>query len=151
VFGSNNVGGLYDIKPDVKPHSAWGRVLYHARIAGRFVVFGGIAAAMLGSALFIGVFYFANPQEEVRARATKILGTQPLAMQLLGKNIRDVTQRQMNARQLQAFHLFPYVGRHVVEMNMVLQGNRSRGQVHVQFIKDGKDWTPIYLAIETNK
>jgi len=106
---------------------------------------------MTASAALMLEFYFFNPEAEVRERTTRLLQTQPHAMQLLGANFRDVTLQHAGSRGLQAHHHFPFFGKHVVSCSYVLQGARGRAQVHVEWNKDGDQWSLRYLRMDSGK
>jgi hypothetical protein len=149
--GSRGGGGLFgEMEDDRVPTTRLGKVGHAGAVVWRYVVGGGLILAMSGAAMMLGVYYFANPEAEVRARTTKILQGDPTALKLIGPHLMDVTLRTKGSRAMQAFHRWPYFGTHPVEMEYVLQGKNGRAFVMVQYMKSGSDWKPVYLHLDTN-
>jgi hypothetical protein len=152
--GKSGAASLFEVEADAPLSSVktrMGRARWRARLTGRYLVFGVLVLAMGASAALMVEYYFFNPEAEVRERTTRLLLTQPIALQVLGNHIRDVTLQHAGSRGLQAHHHFPYLGRHVVSCHYVLQGTRGRAQVHVQWLKDGDDWALQYLCLDSGK
>ena len=115
------------------------------------LVFGALVLTMTASAALMLVYYFFNLEKEVRERATRFLMHSPLTPQILGQHVHDVSLQHMGSRGMQAHHHFPWVGAHRVSCSYVLQGSRGRAQVHVEFEKNGKEWTLRYLELQSGK
>jgi len=139
------------VEEDRVPTTKMGMAAHRARLTGRYAVVGCLLVAMSASAVMIAEYLLFNPEKEVRERTTRILLNEPVAQQVLGKGIRDVSYEHMGARNMQAHHRFPFFGEHVVEMHYVLQGYKSRAQVHVQYMKDGHDWKLLYLSLDSSR
>lgn len=143
--------GLFDVDEDDRvPTTRVGRAMAGARTSYRYLFGGALVCVMGGAAFMLGVYYFYNPEAEVRARTRALLQSNPQALRYIGPQVIDVTLRTLGSRSMQAHHRYPYVGSHPVEMQMVFQGKAGRAFVLVQYIVDGSTWKPVYLHMDTN-
>lgn len=151
LSGGRSVNGLFDVDEERTPTTRLGKLARVGEVGYRYVFGGVLLLVMGGASLMILEYYFWNPEKEVRARTTRLLQQHPVAIRALGgTHMVDVTERVMGSRAMQAFHRFPYVGTHPIEMQYALQGRNGKAFVMVQWIRSGDMWTPVYLHLDTN-
>ena len=145
---------LFDVSSDEgrsPPTTIGGRLKKGGEVMYRYIFGGTLIVIMSSAAFMLGVYYFANPEAEVRKRTIKMLSSHPVALQLIGPHLNDVTLYTRGSRRMQAFHRYPYFGSHPIDMEFDLSGKNGKAIVFVQYWKSGEQWKPIYLHLDTRR
>lgn len=133
---------LYDANDDV-PRTAAQLQLLKVRRAGRVGFFVILVSTMSIAAFSTFAYFFMNPESTLRERTNDMLFDHPQVQALLGRNLRDVTERYKGST-IQAYHssylalfgfaqLFGYP-HDILSLDYYIQGHKGTGHITVQYL-----------------